>query len=186
MLHLLTRKPAAPGEDVYVNQLLDLAPEKQRVCSDCRHLCSVRCTVLSEGAWEVLGIASVLCWWVASTCTKDLSFCTVATVPPSPHACACSMDHTSSPEGNTYVIYTAVYPVETTNAPSLVERGCSWCAVTYLYSHQSRPHCHRRTLPHPVRSHLRRYRRPQSGNPRGRKGWAGQTNTQRLLNRTPN
>ena len=184
MLHLLARKPATPGEGVYVSQLLDLAPETQWFCTDCGRLCSVRYTVLNEDAWKLLGITSVLCWCVASTRTKDLSFHTMAIVHPSPHACTQSTNHASSPEWNTCVIYTVVYPVETTNAPSLVERGCSWCAVTYLYSHPSQPHCHRRTLPHPVQSHLHRYRHPRSGNPRDRKGWAGQTNAQRLLNQT--
>lgn len=50
MLHLLARKSAASREGVYVNQLLDLAPEMQWFGSDCRRLCSVRYMVLNTDA----------------------------------------------------------------------------------------------------------------------------------------
>lgn len=122
-------------------------------------------------------VISVLCWCVPPTCMEASVFTLRPSCLPFPRP---ALD----PQTTQALLHTSSVPCDRTNAPSLGGRSPSCCAVTYLYSHQSQLHCRRRTPPHPARCHLHRYPHPRSGSPQGTKGWAGQANTQWLLNQT--
>lgn len=160
VLQLLDRELAAPRKGVCVKQLLDVWN-------------AVVWLWLSQDAWEVL-VSPLCCAGVCHPHAQRPQF------SPRGHCASLSLclHLIRKPHQLSLCDLDSSVPCGTTNAPSLVEGSHSCCAVTYLCSRQSPPRCHHRTLPHPARSRLHRYPHPRSGNPRDRKGWAEQANTQ--------
>lgn len=128
-------------------------------------------------------VTSVLCWCVPSTCTKASVFTLWPLCLPFPVPLL-DPRTTQAPLVWFRQLCTLWWYNWCCCTVSPVESSPSCWAVTYWYSRQSRLHCHRRIPPHPARSHLHRCPHPRSGNPRDREGWAGQANTQWLLNQT--